>query len=211
MAIPPAGRLSGEEFRRYFDKLYDAAFAEYDRDAAELKALGDRLIKSAKSLPREKISNSAKNDKIVTIKAQLGKVYSGLDEAAARLKVALGKVDEERDQHLEREVQLIEGLAAFGEQTAADRYLLGECKEFFKAKGDPKRRVKLFSQVCDVFGHVVAAIGKQHGPMLTGNSILAQYQRLDGERASAFYRQHRDEILSEFQLRQSEGNQQPKA
>jgi hypothetical protein len=214
MAITLVGRLGSKEVELHFNKAYDAAFAAYEKDAEQMKAIGDRLITSATALLKEKISNSAKNDKIVTIKAQLVKVYSGLDEARARLKAAVAKVDEERDKYVEHEVNLIAGICSYANASAGHRYLLGEVEEFRKAKGDPRKRVELFLQVCDVFAHVVDAITKERGPTASSNSLITELERLqnrDPERASQFYRAHRDEILSEYQARQSEGNQQPKA
>jgi hypothetical protein len=94
----------------------------------------------------------------------------------------------------------IRGLCAYAEGTGQDsagtRYLLEECKAFEAAKGNYELRKKLHLQILDVLGHVADAVSGQKDPYATGSDVLDQLNSLEGERATAFYKQHRSEILS---------------
>jgi hypothetical protein len=205
MAFIPGN--DGKNFAEHFMKKYQAAYDAYGRDVDHLKEIGDRLISDAKGIMSQRLSNTAKRQKFATISAQMDKIHKGFDEAAAKLKAEKAKVDGEIDEALEHQVNLIAGLCSYGE-TAGHRYLIDEIEDYRKAKGNREKRMEAFSNVCTVFGHVVDAIGKQHGPTLPGNSLIDQHERLDGARASWFYKSHREEILSEFEARQSQNNTQ---
>jgi hypothetical protein len=186
-------KMSNPDFKSYQD-VFDA----YKKDIEQVISIGNRLIASAKDVHADKQTKpTAKLEKLKTIDAQ----WQTLDETknAARLRydAAIDSLDE-------KSVQEIRGLCSYAEGTgqggAAISYLLEECKAFDKAKGDYALRRRLHSQIVDVMGSVADAVEGKKGST-ANTTILDEYERLEGEDASAFYRQHEATIKAQLQAR----------
>jgi hypothetical protein len=180
------------------------AISDYLADLEQIQSLGDRLIANAKGVRKEKTSDRSKCEKLSTIRAQLERLPQSRKESEGRFLKA-------RDAANELYVIRVKGLTAYcmgtHQDDAATRLLASICKDFDRAKGDFPRRQALYDEITATMSAAVAALDKQETATWPLNSKIAAHERIsDPEQASGFYKQHREEILSEFQARQ---NQQP--
>jgi hypothetical protein len=205
---------------------YQRAYDVFAKDLEQLMSIGRRLVDGVKADQTElsKIQSGIKRRKATkkdvgavgdldakhrTFAAQWAKLDDSTRDATNRFHAAL---DEEDEKHVVR----IRGLCAYcvgtGRSDSGIDYLFGEIKTYDSLKGNfPARRAQ-FSQICNVLAAVVDAAAKQHESMAPSTGIIDRYERLqdhDPEAAAAFYRAHRDEILSEFESRRNADNQQP--
>ena len=190
---------SNESFKPYQD-AYDA----YIKDIDQICAISGRLVASAKDVENEPITDTAKLEKLRTVKSQMEKLRETRNEARNRYDAAIDAADA-------KGVQDIRGLCAYaegtGQSSAGIRYLLEECKTFDAAKGDFKLRRALRRQILDVLPSVADVVEKQKGIVSPDTSTLAEFERLEGEDASAFYHKHKETILVQMQARQDAANQ----
>ena len=184
---------SSESFKPY-QNAYDA----YRKDLDEICAISNRLVASAEGVDNEPTKATAKLEKLMTIKTQMEKLRETRNEARNRFDAAIDAADE-------KGVQDTRGLCAYAEGTrqssAGIRYLLQECKAYEAAKGDFKLRRALRAQIIDITGSVATALEKAKGIVSPDNSILAEFERLEGEDATAFWKQHQEAIQSQLQAR----------
>ena len=206
-----------------FNDPYQKALADYKKDVEQLSAIAQRLIDGLKADSVELLKLSATKRRNLTKKeenafrdieakyrtflAQKAKVDDGLRAAENRYYAAIDAEDEKL-------VTQIRGVAVYPGPHgghAGFRYLAGECEAYAALKGNFAARRAQRDQVFSVLSSVVDAIETANKSTSPINSKIAQHERIsDPERASQFYRKHRDEILSEFGDRQAAENQ-PKA
>ena len=67
-------------------------------------------------------------------------------------------------------------------------------------------RQTLHAQICDVVASVAGALEKQKGIVSPDASLLAQFEALEGEDASAFYHRHKENLVVQLQARQDSQN-----
>ena len=183
---------------------YKAAYDNYHKDIEEICAISGRLVASAEGVEREPITDTAKLAKLKSIKSQMLKLRETRNEARNRFDTAIDALNA-------KSVQDIRGLCAYaegtGQSSAGIRYLIEECKSFDAAKGDFKLRSALRSQIVDVLANVADSIEKQKGIVSADTSVLARFEALEGEDASAFYHKHKETIRVQLQARQDAANQ----
>jgi hypothetical protein len=195
-----AAKFSANSYKCMNDnsKPYHDAFDAYQKDIEQIASIADRLIASAKETHADKkMKATAKLDKLKRVDVQFKAIMQTRDEARSRYDAAIDALDE-------KSVLEIRGLCAYADGTgrgsAATRYLLEECKAYEAAKGDYKLRHQLWGQIVDVLGTVADAVeGKKSSAADT--SVLAEYEALEGEDATAFYKANEATIKSQLQAR----------
>ena len=198
LSFPP-----GADAHNVYDpKRYHDALITYQKDVAELHALAERLLANSESVIDGREPAKERLPKLKTINAQQAKVGPAWKAARAKYDAAIDALDA-------AQVQEIRGLCAYamgiGRGGAGIAFLLEECKAYDAAKGDYKVRKSMHKQICEVVASVAdSMLGVK--PSSVDTAILDEYERLEGEDASFYYKRHRDVIASQLQARQDSQN-----
>lgn len=121
---------------------YKAALDAYTGDVKQLATIEKRLISEGRASAKK-----GDEPKCKTIEKQLVGVHAGLPAAEERFNAAVDEINQGVVMRF-RAICSLDKTGGLG--SAGARYLLGECDEFGKAKGDHVKRQSLYESIITV-------------------------------------------------------------